>query len=129
MLGLSCGGYVMALNLDELLIQVVVNIVIMAPVLWLSGRALVGKEKAKFVDAIWIVVLGTVISTVFNALFDGIIASIILLIILLALVKHFFDCGWLKAFVVAVLAVIIFVVIVTILGIIGIGIGLTLWAL
>ena len=119
----------MALNLDTLLIQVVVNIIVMAPVLWLAGRALVGAEKAKFLDAVWIVVLGTVISAVFNALFSGIIASIILFIILLGLVKHFFDCGWLKAFAIAVLAVIIFVVIIAILAAIGIGIGLTLWAL
>lgn len=119
----------MALSLDVLLIQIVVNIIVMAPVLWLAGRALVGAQNAKFLDAVWIVVLGTVISAIFNALFSGIIASIILFIILLGLVKHFFDCGWLKAFVVAVLAVIIFVVIIAILAAIGIGIGLTLWAL
>jgi hypothetical protein len=117
-----------ALNLDTLLIQVVVNIIVMSPILWLAGRALVGAQKAKFVDAIWIVVLGTVISAVFNALFSGIIASIILFIILLGLVKHFFDCGWLKAFAIAVLAVIIFVVIIAILAAIGIGL-FTLWAL
>ena len=116
----------MALNLDILLIQVVVNILILAPVLWLAGRALVGAEKAKFVDAVWIVILGTVISTVFNSLFSGIIASIILFVILLGLVKHFFDCGWLKAFVISLLAVIIFVVIITILAVIGIGLGFSL---
>jgi hypothetical protein len=116
-------------NLDVLLIQIVVNIIILAPVLWLAGRAMVGKEKAKFVDAIWIVVLGTVISALFNAFFSGIIASIVLFIILLGLVKHFFDCGWLKAFAIAVLAVIIFAIIIFVLGLIGIGLGITLWAL
>ena len=118
----------MAVNLDELLIQIVVNIIVIAPVLWLAGRALVGAEKAKFVDAIWIVVLGTIISALFNALFSGLLGSIILFIILLGLVKHFFDCGWLKAFVIAVLAVIIFVIIIAILAVIGIGIGLVLLA-
>jgi hypothetical protein len=43
-------------------------------------------------------------------------------IVWLALIKHFFDCGWLKAFAIAVLAVIVFVVIIVILGIIGFGI-------
>ena len=119
----------MSVNLDELLIQVVLNIIITAPALWLAGRALVGAEKAKFVDAIWIVVLGTLISAAFNFFFSGIIASIILFIILLALVKHFFDCGWWKALAIAILAVIIFVVVVALLALIGIGIGLTLWAL
>ncbi len=116
----------MALNLDILLIQVVVNIIILAPVLWLSGRALVGAEKAKLIDAVWIVVFGTVISTIFNSLFSGIIASIFLLLLLLALVKHFFDSGWLKAFAISLLAVIIFAVIIAILATVGIGLGISL---
>jgi hypothetical protein len=114
--------------LDVLLIQTIVNIIVLVPVLWISGRILVGKEKAKFVDALWIVVLGTVISTVFNEFFDGIIASIILFIIMLGLVKHFFDCGWLKALAIAVFAALVFVVILVLLGIIGFGV-FTLWAL
>jgi len=116
----------MAINLDALLISVIVNTIIISPVLWLSGRAIVGKQKAKFTDAIWITILGTVIGTFFGAFFSGIIATIILLILWLALVKHFFDCGWLKAFVISILAVIIFVVIVAILAIIGIAI-LAVW--
>ena len=116
----------MAINLDALLISIIVNTIIISPVLWLSGRAIVGKEKAKFTDAIWIVILGTVIGTFFGAFFSGIIAAIILLILWLALVKHFFDCGWLKAFVISILAVIIFVVIIAILALIGIAI-LTIW--
>jgi len=116
----------MAINLDALLISIIVNTIIISPVLWLSGRAIVGKEKAKFTDAIWIVILGTVIGTFFGAFFSGIIATVILLILWLALVKHFFDCGWLKAFVVSILAVIIFVVIVAILALIGIAI-LAVW--
>ena len=119
----------MAFNLDILLIQIVVNIIIIAPVLWLAGRILVGSNKAKFVDAVWIVVLGTVISTVFNSLFSGIIASVILFIILLGLVKHFFDCGWMKAFAISIVAVIIFAVIIALLALIGIGVGLSFWLL
>jgi hypothetical protein len=116
----------MPINLDALVISIIVNTIIISPVLWLSGRAIVGKEKAKFTDAIWIAILGTVIGTFFGAFFSGIIATIILLILWLALVKHFFDCGWLKAFVISILAVIIFVVIVAILALIGIAI-LAVW--
>jgi hypothetical protein len=116
----------MTVNLDALIINIIVNTIIISPVLWLSGRAIVGKQKAKFTDAIWIAILGTVIGTFFGAYFSGIIATIILLIIWLALVKHFFDCGWLKAFVISILAVIIFVVIVAILALIGIAI-LAVW--
>jgi hypothetical protein len=122
----------MEVDLVALLINIIVNTIIISPALWLSGRAIAGKEKAKFTDAIWIVVLGTVISTFFGAFlsdiidFSGLIATVILLLLWLGLVKHFFDCGWLKAFVISVLAVIIFVVIVAILAIIGIAI-LTIW--
>jgi len=42
-------------------------------------------------------------------------------IVWLALIKHFFDCGWLKAFVIAIIAVIIFVIIVAILAVLGFG--------
>lgn len=112
-------GVDLAVNLDALVINVIVNIIILSPVLWLSGRAIVGKDKAKFTDAVLIVILGTVIGTLFGAFFLGIIASIIQLILWLALVKHFFDCGWLKALVISIIAVIIFVVIAIILALIG----------
>jgi len=107
------------INLDALVIQIIVNIILLAPVLWITGRLLVGKEKAKFTDALWIVIFGTLISAAFQYLFgSGIIASIILLIILLGLLKHFFDCGWLKALAIAIVAILIWIVIAIIVGII-----------
>ncbi|XES78245.1 MAG: hypothetical protein ACBZ72_05060 [Candidatus Bathyarchaeia archaeon] len=101
----------MAINLDVLLISLVIRILVLTPVLWISGRILVGGNKAKFTDAIWIVVLGTVIAGIIEYFFIGWISSIIVLLIWLGLVKHFFDCGWLKAFVISVIAILIFVVI------------------
>jgi len=116
----------MAVNLDTLLINlainVIINVVILSPVLWISGRLLAGKDKAKFTDALWIVILGTVIGSGFGYFFSGIIASIIVLIIWLALVKHFFDTGWLKALAIAIVAIIIWIVIAAILMLIGIAI-------
>ncbi|MCW4047795.1 MAG: hypothetical protein NWE99_09620 [Candidatus Bathyarchaeota archaeon] len=110
------------INLDSaiinLIIQIIVNIIIIAPVLWISGRLLAGSSKAKFTDALWIVVLGTVIGAFFQYLFSGIIASIIVLLIWLALVKHFFDTGWLKALAIAIVAILIWIVIAVIIGII-----------
>ena len=110
------------MDLVALLIRIVVGTIVIAPVLWLVGRALVGKEKAKFTDAIWIVLLGTVIGAVVGAFIPGLIAALIMFIVWLGLIKHFFDCGWLKALAIAVVAVIIFVVILAILAILGIGI-------
>jgi hypothetical protein len=115
----------MAVNLDVLLIQTIVGIVIVSPVLWLSGRALVGAKQAKFMDAVLIVVLGSVIGAIFGVFFVGFIAFIIQLLIWLVLVRHFFECGWLKALAISIVAVIIFAVIIAILGLIGFAI----WAL
>ena len=106
------------INLDTLVINLIVNIIILSPVLWISGRLLAGKDTAKFTDALWIVVLGTLIGGVFTYLFDGIIAAIIVLFIWLALVKHFFDTGWLKALAIAIVAILIWIVIAVIIGII-----------
>jgi hypothetical protein len=114
------------MDLVALLIQIVVGIIVIAPVLWLVGRALVGKGKAKFTDAIWIVVLGTIIGAVVGLFVGSLISAIIMFVVWLALIKHFFDCGWLKAFVIAVISVIVFIIIIAILAIIGIGIGIAL---
>jgi hypothetical protein len=110
------------MDLMALLIQIVVGVIVIAPILWLVGRALAGKEKAKFTDAIWIVVLGTVIGAVVGAFVGGLIAALIMFIVWLALIKHFFDCGWIKALVIAIIAVIIFVIIIAVLAILGFGI-------
>ena len=110
------------MDIVGLLISIVVGIIIIALILWLVGRALVGKQKAKFTDAIWIVVLGIVIGAIVGALIGGIVAAIIMFIIWLALIKHFFDCGWLMAFAIAVVLVIIFIVIVAILALVGISV-------
>ncbi len=107
------------------LLHLIVNVIIISPALWLAGRGLVGKEKAKFTDAIWIVVLGTVIGMIISFFsvdiisYSGIIVAIVQLIIWLGLIKHFFDCGWLMALAIAIIAVIIFVVIAVILGLLG----------
>ncbi len=117
------------MDIVGLLIQIVVAIIVIAPILWLVGRALAGKDKAKFTDAIWIVVLGIVIGAILGWLIGGIISSIIMFFVWLGLIKHFFDCGWLKAFVIALIAVLVFVVIAFLLALIGIGIGIGLGSL
>jgi len=112
------------MDLIALLIQIVVGTVVLAPVLWLAGRGLVGKEKARFLDAVWIVLLGIVIGAIVGAFVGGLVAAVIMFIVWLALIRHFFDCGWLMAFAIAMIAVIIFIVIVAILIVIGIGLFL-----
>jgi hypothetical protein len=116
-----------AINLDTLLlnlfVQLVVNIIVLSPVFWISGRLLAGKEKAKGTDALWIVILGTVIQAALGYFLTGLIASLIVLVIWLALVKHFFDCGWLRALVISVVAILILAAIAVVLGFIGVELG------
>lgn len=113
------------MDLVGLLINIIVGTIIVAPFLWLSGRSLVGKDKAKFLDAIWIVLLGTIINAVIGAYLPGLLAAIIIFIIWLALIKHFFDCGWIMAFAIALIAAIIIIVVGIILGLIGFAIVAT----
>jgi hypothetical protein len=117
------------MDIVDLLIQIVVSIIVVAPILWLVGRALAGKQNAKFTDAIWIVVLGVVIGAILGVFVGGLIAAVIMFFVWLGLIKHFFDCGWLKAFAIAVISVIVFIVIVVVLALIGIGIGIGLGSL
>lgn len=116
----------MALNLDtfliNLVIHVIINAILLTGVLWISGRLLAGKDKAKFTDALWIAVLGTVIADVLGVLITGIVATLIVLFVWIALIKYFFDCGWLKAIAIGIIAILMLIVIAVILGLIGITI-------
>ena len=97
-----------------LIIQMIVSAILIAPVLWITGRWLAGKDKATFTDSIWIVVLGVVIGTLIGGWLTDWLAwlgVVIMFIIWLGLIKHFFDCGWLKAFIISILANIVYVVI------------------
>jgi len=117
-------------NLDSailnLIFSIILNIIIVSPILWIAGRMLVGGRKAKFTDAIWIVALGTIAGSVVGYIIDGLLASLIMLVIVLLLVKHFFDCGWLKAIVISIVAAIIFIIVTVILSLIF-GVALTIF--
>jgi hypothetical protein len=123
-----------ATTLIGLLVTIVIMIIFVVPALWIAGRLLAGKQKAKFTDALWIVIIGTVafyfFKLVLTDLLSGfaiIVAYIVMLIIWLVLVKHFFDCGWLKALAISIIAIIIaivfMIIIAFVLALIGIGAG------
>lgn len=129
----------MALDIGSILfglIGIVVALAIfVAPSLWIAGRLLAGKQNAKFTDALWMVIIGGVVFYFFNVFVQDLLgldllfwlSYVVLLVIWLALVKHFFDCGWLKALAISIIAVIIAVIILFIiffiLALIGIGTG------
>lgn len=103
------------------IIHIVIATIIIGPVLWLAGRALVGGQRARFTDGLWIAALGTIIGDVLGYFLPslGLVLTIILIIIWLVLIKHFFDCGWLKALLIAIVAIIIFIIIAAILAFLG----------
>jgi len=113
--------------LISLVIQIVVAAVILAPILWIVGKWFAGKDKAKFTDALWIGVLGVLISAVVGWFLPGlgsILGTLIMIVVWVFLIKHFFDCGWLKALVIAIIAGIIYFIITLILSAILVMLGL-----
>jgi len=102
-----------------LAVNVIVGVIIVSPVLWLVGRAMAGKEKAKFTDAVWIVALGIIIGSIFSVFVHDLLGFVASLILWLALIRHFFDTGWLKALVIAVIALVVFAIIAVVLAFIG----------
>jgi hypothetical protein len=109
----------MAINLDLMVLNIIVQIIFVSPVLWIAGRTIVGPKKAKFTDAILIVVVGVIVGTVLGALFSGIIGALIQFIIWLLIVRHYFDATWGQAITIAIIAVLAFIIIAFVLGILG----------
>lgn len=118
----------------QLILNIIVGTIILAPILWLVGRALVGREKAKFTDALWIMFLGQVIGGLLGwafgfvalGLIGSIIAFIIQLLIWLFLIHHFFDTSWGKAFIIAIIAVIVSAIVFGIIFLVLLGLGFVL---
>ncbi len=112
----------MSLTLEGLFVQIATSIIVLVPVLWISGRLLVGVEKAKFADALWIGAVGALIGTFFGALsLSSKIAPLVVFISWVILVKHFFDSDWLKALTISIMSVLIFVAIAVLLATIGLA--------
>lgn len=111
----------------SLLVQIVVAAVILAPVLWIVGGWFVGKQKAKFTDSVWIGVLGVVIGAIIGFILPGILGSIlgtlIMIVVWILLIRHFFDCGILKAIGIGIIAGIIYWIVSLIISFILVMLG------
>lgn len=115
-------------NVLAALVELIVGIIILAPVLWLTGRAMVGKT-ASLTHAVWIVVLGVIINTILGAFVQGLLGLLITLVVWVALIKHFFKTSWSKAAIVGIVATVVLAIIVVILALLGFGAVLGLGAL
>jgi hypothetical protein len=109
----------LAFDIVSILVSIVVGVVVTAPVLWIAGRLLVGAAKAKFTDAVVIVVLGSIAGGVIGAVVSGTVGTLAQLVVLLFLIRKYYECDWLRALAVAVVTVVIFIVIIFVLGVLG----------
>jgi hypothetical protein len=103
-----------------IVLEIIVASIIIAPILWLVGRALVGK-KASLGHAIWIVVLGVVINAILHSFIHGFLGFIVTLIVWVALIKYFFQTGWGHAIIVGIVAIVVLVIIVIVLAALGLA--------
>ena len=106
----------MTFNATEFIIELIVSTIILSPVLWIAGRVMVSKEKAKFTDAIWIAVLGIILRTIIvMALLPNIawLATIVVAIVWLLLIRHFFDTGWIKGIFITIIAIVILMLLIS----------------
>jgi hypothetical protein len=115
------GGY---LSIVGAFIRVVVGSIVTAPFLWLAGKWIVGGDKARFMDAVWIGVLGTVVNAVIGEFVGGGVGPLAQLVAYLYLVKTYYETGWGNAVVISILAVVIMAVALIALGmLLGISLG------
>jgi len=115
------------MDYTSLMIQIVVAAIILAPVLHRVGKWFVGKDKAKFTDALWIGILGVTVSAVIHFFLGGLLGALlgtlVMIVVWITLIKHFFDCGSLKALAIAIIAGIIYWIVSGILSIILVLLG------
>ena len=100
-----------------LLVLFLVNLLILAVVLYLAGLVVVGKKRALLSDAFIISLLGTVLSILFFMFLPyRLLALMLSIIVWLLLIKRLYETGWLGAIAVGILAMVIFLAVTVLLA-------------
>jgi len=105
-----------------------IQVLILSVVIYIAGLMVVGGRKATFGDAFKISLLGTVLGGLIYAaisFFVPLLGLIVYILIWLALIKQYFETGWLNALAIGILAVIVWIVLIIIVGLL-LAIPLTL---
>jgi hypothetical protein len=105
-------------SITATIVEIVVGAIILAPVLWLVGRTIVGKT-ASLMHAIWIVALGVIINAILGAYVHGLVGLLVTLVVWVALIKVFFKTGWGKAAIAGIAAIIVLAIIAIVLAALG----------
>jgi len=99
------------------LVLFLVNLLVLAVVLYLAGLIVVGGKRARFSDAFIISLLGTVLSSVFFLFIPyGLLALALSILTWLFLIKRLYETGWFGAIAVGILAIIVFLAVTVILA-------------
>lgn len=88
-----------------------IELVVLAVLLYLAGLIVVGRKRALFSDAFIIALLGTALSTLFIVFLPNLIALLLIVVTWLILIKRLFETGWLGAIAVGILVIIIYLAI------------------
>ena len=89
-----------------------IQVLILSVVIYIAGLMVVGGRKATFSDAFKISLLGTVLGgLIYTAIsfFVPLLGLIVYVLIWLALIKQYFETGWLNALAIGILAVIVWI--------------------
>jgi len=100
------------------LVLFVIELLVLAVVLYLAGLIVVGKKRALLSDAFTIALLGTVLSTLFIILLPNLLAVILSIIVWLILIKRLFETGWLGAIAVGILVIIIYLAVLVLVALV-----------
>ena len=105
-----------------------IQVLILSVVIYIAGLMVVGGKRATFGDAFKISLLGTVLGGLIYAaisFFVPLLGLIVYILIWLALIKQYFETGWLNALAIGILAVIVWIALIIIVGLL-LAIPLTL---
>lgn len=105
----------------NLIISIVVGSIIAAPILWISGRMIVGSDNATFSDAFMISALATTANILIGSFVGQEIGGLAQLLIYLYLVTKYYETGWVKAAIVAVVNVVLGIVVAYVLIVLGLS--------
>jgi len=106
----------------------IIQVLILSVVIYIAGLMVVGGRRATFGDAFKISLLGTVLGGLIYAaisLFVPLVGLIVYILVWLALIKQYFETGWLNALAIGILAIIVALVLLIIVALI-LAIPLTL---
>jgi hypothetical protein len=94
-----------------------VELLVLAVVLYIAGRIVVGGKRALFSDAFIIALLGTILSGAFVVFIPySLLALLLSVFVWLILIKRLYETGWLGAIAVGILALIVFVVVLVLIA-------------